>query len=47
MADELPDIPDIPQEESSSKRRMSLSSDTDKVDRARPTQASKRPNVRP
>ena len=45
--DELPDIPDIPTEESTSKRRMSVSSDTDKIDRARPTQASKRPNVRP
>ena len=47
MADELPDIPDIPKEDSSSKRRMSVSSDTDKTDRARPTQASKRLNVRP
>ena len=44
--DELPDIPDLPREESSSKRRMSTSSDTDKIERARPTQASKRPNVR-
>ena len=45
--DKLPDIPDIPREDSTSKRRMSVSSDTDKTDRARPTQASKRPNVRP
>ena len=45
--DELPDIPDIPIEESANKRRMSNSSDTDKNDRARSTQASKRPNVRP
>ena len=42
--DELPDIPDIPSEESTSKRRMSDTSD--KTDRARPTQATKRPNVR-
>ena len=42
--DELPDICDIPCEESTSKRRMS---DTDKIERARPAQATKRPNIRP
>ena len=44
--DELPDIPYIPSEESTSKRRMSNPSDVDKTDRARSTQPSKRPNVR-
>ena len=43
---ELPDIPDISREDSTSKRRMSASSDTDKNGKAGPTQASKRPNVR-
>ena len=41
---ELPEIPDLPREDSSSKRRLSVSSDKERV---KPIQVSKRPNVRP
>ena len=45
--DELPDIPNLPREETASKRRLSVSSDTDTNVRARARQASKRSAVRP
>ena len=45
--DELPDIPDLHREDSTSKRRLSVSSDMDTRERTRARQASKRSNVRP